>query len=164
MAYQPYRSTLQVRFYGLWLEVLRHPQRATGRNHIKRLKMCLGEAGGSTLAHFLARVLLNVEPAGSPARIHEFPEGPLEVSVYFPKASANPKHGKILKETKPSMTEKLYKDIAVASVRYFSNSSSTAEKYTALLPLCTLVEGCNFFSRLSQLKSLLKVVAFSSTC
>lgn len=90
MAYQPYRSTLQVRFYGLWLEVLRHPQRATGRNHIKRLKMCLGEAGGSTLAHFLARVLLNVEPAGSPARIHEFPEGPLEVSVYFPKSISKP--------------------------------------------------------------------------
>lgn len=90
MVYQPYRSTLQVRFYGLWLEVLRHPQRATGRNHIKRLKMCLGEAGGSTLAHFLARVLLNVEPAGSPARIHEFPEGPLEVSVYFPKSISKP--------------------------------------------------------------------------
>lgn len=44
------------------------------------------------------------------------PEGPLEVSEYFPKAKApaNPKHGKIPKETKSSTTEKLCRDIAVA--------------------------------------------------
>lgn len=34
-----YQATLQLLFYGLELEVLMHPQKATGRNHTKKLKM-----------------------------------------------------------------------------------------------------------------------------
>lgn len=39
MAYQPCQATLQLLFYGLKLEVLMHPRKATGRNHTRRLKM-----------------------------------------------------------------------------------------------------------------------------
>lgn len=53
---------------------------------MKRLKTQWGEAGGSAPVRFLARVPRKVQPAGSPGHVHEFPEGPLEVSGYFPKA------------------------------------------------------------------------------
>lgn len=39
MAYQSHQATLQLLFYGLELEVLMHPQKATGRNHTKKLKI-----------------------------------------------------------------------------------------------------------------------------
>lgn len=38
MAYQPHQATLQLLFYDLKVEVLLQPQKATGRNHTKRLK------------------------------------------------------------------------------------------------------------------------------
>lgn len=139
-----YQSTLQVLFYGLQLEELRHPQKATGRNHIKRLKMRWREAGGSAPVHFLAHVPLEVHPAASPVQFHEFPEGSLEVSGYFSKAKktplTNPKPGK--KKRNKCDTKTMQKVIAY--------SSFIREEYkrcnTALLPLCILVEDQSLFS------------------
>lgn len=39
MAHEPHQATLKLLFYGLELQVLMHPWKATGRNHTKRLKM-----------------------------------------------------------------------------------------------------------------------------
>lgn len=123
--------------------ILRKPHES--RNHMKRLKIWLRKLGGSTPVNFIVCSSEGTSSKGPCVSRRTFKS--FWVSSRRKRIS-KPNHGKIFKEIKSSMTEKLCKGIGVALVNHFAIlplQGMYMRPSPALLPLCTSVESCNIF-------------------